>query len=301
MKYVVIIPAKNEQNNLKIALSSLVNQTLQPQLVLVIDNASTDQTPSIIKDYAAKHPNIRYFHYEGDKSYCLGGKIVRIFNAGKKHLDTLGVDYDYIVKMDADIRFDNDLFQKIALRLSSRSYGIISPLSYYVQNGRIIFSSNPDWHTIGNFKIYSRECYETMGGLREDLGWDCADNVIAIEKGFKTIILRDLEYEERRPIGRFSLLKGWKRQGIGAYKLRYDVLYLLMKATHDIIRPPLLLGALFYLWGYLSAFVGRQDRILSRKQGKLLRKLFWRSLLKRLRGGNFYMMQNLRKNKQLSG
>ncbi|MFO7977654.1 MAG: glycosyltransferase family 2 protein [Bacteroidales bacterium] len=297
----MVIPAKNEQNNLKTILTSLVNQTVQPQLVLVIDNGSIDQTPAIIKDFASKYPTIHYFHYPGDQSYSLGGKIVRIFNAGKKHLGTLGLDYDYIVKMDADIHFENDLFQKLASRVSAENYGIISPFSYYHQNGRIIFSSNPDWHTIGNFKIYSHQCLEAMGGLREDLGWDCADNVIAMEQGFKTTILRDIVYEERRPIGRFSLLKGWKRQGIGAYKLRYDVLYLFLKATHDIVRPPLLLGSWFYLWGYFSAMLGRQDRILSRPQGKLLRRLFWKSLLKRLKGGNFYMMQNMRKRKQFSG
>lgn len=300
MKYVVIIPAKNEQKNLPIILNSLANQTLQPQLVLVIDNDSTDETPSIINQYASKHSNIRYYHYEGD-SYRLGGKIVRIFNTGKKYLDTLGIDYDYIVKMDADIHFESDLFQKASLRIPSENYGIISPFSYYQQNGRIIFSSNPDWHTSGNFKIYSRKCYEAMDGLREDLGWDCADNVIAMEQGFKTLILRDVAFEERRPIGRYSLLKGWKRQGIGAYKLRYDILYLLMKAAHDIFRPPFLLGSLSYLWGYISAFAAGENRILSRKQGKLLRRLFWKSLMKRLRGGNFYMMQNLRNNKQFSG
>ena len=216
MKYAVLIPAKDEESIIGTTLQLLINQTLQPSCIVVIDNDSADQTAAIIKDFASKYDFVKYMNYEGEPSYALGGKIVKIFNAGKNYLDTLGADYNYLVKLDADINLEKDVFEKIASYVEKDNFGIVSPLAYTLSEGNKVFTSTPDWHTSGDFKVYRKDCYEAMGGLREDLGWDCADNVIAMESGYKTMVLRDIHYEQTRPIGRYSLLKGWKRQGLGA-------------------------------------------------------------------------------------
>ncbi len=297
MNYTVIIPAKNEELIIGQTLDILLSQSLKPQCILVIDNDSEDNTSRIIKEYASLHPNVKYFNYQSENSYSLGGKIVKIFHAGKNHIDSLGIEYDYIVKMDADTKMEEDAFEKLSQRLQDQQYGIVSPLAFTLQNGKKVFTSTPDWHTSGDFKIYNRQCLEAMGGLPEDLGWDCADNIRAMEIGYATQVFRDIHYEQTRPIGRYSLLKGWKRQGIGAWKLRYNLAYLLLKSIHDFFKPPLMLGSVYYLSGYLTAFFRRYPRTLTPKQGKILRRLFWKSLFSRLRTGHFYILQRLARNK----
>ncbi|MFW5701183.1 MAG: glycosyltransferase [Cyclobacteriaceae bacterium] len=296
MKYVVIIPAKNEELCLAQTLDNLLHQTIRPQCILIVDNDSTDNTPNIVKNYSSINDNIKLYEFKNGNDYSLGGKIVKIFHAGKTYLDNLKVDYDYIIKMDADTRFDNKIFEELSNKITGQSLGIFSPIAFTHQNNHRVYASSPEWHTLGDFKIYNRQCLEKMGGLPEDLGWDCADNIRAMEIGYATQVFRDIGYEQTRPIGRYSLLKGWKRQGIGAWKLRYNPLYLFIKSLHDILKPPLFIGSLFYLFGYFTAMLGRYPRVLTKKQGKILRKLFWKSLLDRFRKGRFYIFQIVKRN-----
>ncbi len=294
MKYVVVIPAKNEEDKIGSTLTSLIRQTLQPKLVVVVDNESDDKTSQIVKDFSARFKYIQYLSFSGEKAYALGGKIVQIFTVGKKHIDQQGISYDYIVKMDADINLSKDVFSKIASHVAKGDkFGIVSPLAYIKQNGHKVYTSTPDWHTAGDFKVYNRKCYEAIGGARQDLGWDCADNLSAMEQGYVTRVFRDVYYEQTRPIGRYSLLKGWKRQGVGAFKLRYNFFYLLLKSVHDVFKSPFFLGSMYFLWGYFSAFISQRKRVVTKPQGKILRKLLWQSLFHRLKSGGFYLFQVL--------
>lgn len=296
MNYVVIIPAKNEEGIIGSTLDLLVKQTFKPSCILVVDNGSSDKTQEIIKSYERNYPFIRYLNFSGDISYSLGGKIVRIFSAGKDFLDSLNINYDYIVKMDADISFENNIFERISNKLGEKGYGIVSPLPFIMENGKRIFTSTPDWHTTGDFKIYNKSCLEEMGGLKEDLGWDCADNISAMEKGYETKVFRDINYKQIRPIGRYSVLKGSKRQGMGAYKLRYGLPYVFLKFIHDLIKPPVIIGSIYYLNGFIYAVFKSRKRILTRKESQILRSLQWKDLLFRIRNKRFYLFQVFKKN-----
>ena len=56
-KISVIIPARNEEENIAACLNSVTNQSYPKDLfeVLVVDDHSTDNTASIIKSYAAQN------------------------------------------------------------------------------------------------------------------------------------------------------------------------------------------------------------------------------------------------------
>lgn len=60
----VVIPTRNRGEFLGAALESLTRQELSADRfeVLVIDNGSTDQTASVVDEYAARLENLRYFH-----------------------------------------------------------------------------------------------------------------------------------------------------------------------------------------------------------------------------------------------
>jgi len=50
----VVVPAYNEENNLPLALASLLNQEFKDFELIVVDNGSTDETPVIAKTLGAK-------------------------------------------------------------------------------------------------------------------------------------------------------------------------------------------------------------------------------------------------------
>ena len=58
----VIVPVYNSAENLEICLSSLVSQTLKDIEIIVIDDASTDNSKEIIESFANKYKNIKTFY-----------------------------------------------------------------------------------------------------------------------------------------------------------------------------------------------------------------------------------------------
>src|SRR6478672_5419699 len=53
--YCLISPARNEAEYIKNTLDSVLAQTILPKRWIIIDDGSTDETPKILADYAAKH------------------------------------------------------------------------------------------------------------------------------------------------------------------------------------------------------------------------------------------------------
>jgi len=93
----IIIPVYNCEKFLPECLKSAAEQSFQNIEVLCVDNASTDSSPKIIKDFAAKHSNFFYF-------YKKGGMAAGARNEGLKHAKgkyILFLDSDDILKQKA--------------------------------------------------------------------------------------------------------------------------------------------------------------------------------------------------------
>jgi len=290
MRYVVVIPAKNEARGISVTIDSILSQSILPLKVLIVDDGSTDNMAEVVRRYEEMNDVLQYHLNESQEStYTLGGKIVSLLFKGKSLLDKIIFDYDYIIKMDADVWFEPDFIKKISERISSGNYGIVSGTPFITENGRRVFIVSPEWHTNGDFKIYSRKFLEMADNFPMDLGWDCADNLLAREKGFKTEAFRDINYRQNRPIGRFSSVKGRQRQGLGAYKLRYSWGYLALKAILDLIKPPYIVGSVYYLAGYFGGKFGKLPKTVNKNQKKLLQRLMWQSFTRRFKDRNFFI------------
>ena len=61
-KISIIVPAYNIENYLARCLDSLLNQTYKNIEIIIVDDGSTDSTPSILDDYATKDNRIIAIH-----------------------------------------------------------------------------------------------------------------------------------------------------------------------------------------------------------------------------------------------
>lgn len=93
----IVIAARNEEENIKKCLDSVLNQSIDKSRyeVIAADDRSTDATLSILQEYASRHPNLRVIHIDHIPDGI----------SPKKHVVSQGISIaknDIIVFTDAD-------------------------------------------------------------------------------------------------------------------------------------------------------------------------------------------------------
>lgn len=86
----VLLPVWNGEEYLEEALASLSGQTFQDQEILVVDDGSTDRTPLILRDWAARDPRFRVHSME-HRGIVAALEVARSHARGR-----------YLARMDAD-------------------------------------------------------------------------------------------------------------------------------------------------------------------------------------------------------
>ena len=86
----ILLPFRNSAHTLDAAISSIVEQSFDDRELVLIDNASTDESPSIGRRWAENEPRIRVLHEPR-----IG--IAHALNTGLAHAEG-----GYIARMDAD-------------------------------------------------------------------------------------------------------------------------------------------------------------------------------------------------------
>ncbi|MBO7709006.1 MAG: glycosyltransferase family 2 protein, partial [Lachnospiraceae bacterium] len=96
----VIIPVYNVSSYLRRCLDSVLAQSLKEIEVICVDDASTDDSPKILQEYAAKDARV---------------KVVRQKNAGAGAARNTGLDLaqgEYLSFLDSDDFFEPDMLEK---------------------------------------------------------------------------------------------------------------------------------------------------------------------------------------------
>ncbi len=57
-RYVLISPCRNEAAYMRQTLDTVLAQTVPPAAWIIVDDGSTDETPAILAEYAARNPVI---------------------------------------------------------------------------------------------------------------------------------------------------------------------------------------------------------------------------------------------------
>src|SRR5271167_199932 len=85
--YVIITACRDEARYARSTLDSVVAQTVLPALWVIVDDGSTDDTPAILAEYAARHPFIRVIRRDDRGRRAVGPGVVEAFYAGLETVD----------------------------------------------------------------------------------------------------------------------------------------------------------------------------------------------------------------------
>lgn len=280
-RLLVIMPAHNEQAHLRACLDSFVAQTRQPDQLLVVDDNSEDNTADIITDYAEKHSWIKLVRNPSSGGHQPGAKVVRCFNLG---LQKYTADWDFIGKFDADIVLPPNYFERILTAFADNpELGICSGLLYTEKDGKWKYEpiAKKD-HVRGPVKCYREECFRAIGGLKESIGWDTADVLLARYHGYSVDTLPELKVRHLRPTGVGYSRENTLRQGEALYKLRYGWILGGLASIKMAFKRKDFLAPIRHLQGALKAKRKEEPALLSPEEGRFARKWRWQQIRKRL-------------------
>ncbi|WP_374330610.1 glycosyltransferase family 2 protein [Soonwooa sp.] len=278
MKFLIIIPAHNEEVCILRCLESLAQQSLQDFRCVVVNDGSTDSTQELVKKFLLKHPNFWIKNLQKSE-HQPGAKVVQTFEKGLQYEDLS--DVDIICKYDADIVFPQDYLFKISQGFEQNpKLGMLSGL-VYIQNekGDWVFEnlSSKD-HVRGPIKAYRKECFEEMKGLRAVLGWDNIDVMLAQKSGWEVATIKDLWVKHLRPTAYKYKKQKAEKLGEYFYNIGLDIPLATISSAKSAMKSKSLSEFFITIKSY---FKQNQERVLTNDEILYIRQLRWQSMFKK--------------------
>lgn len=211
----MIIPAFNEESSLPLVLEALPRDRLHE--IIVVDNASTDDTARVAREGGAR---VVHESRRGYGSACLQG------------IASLTDEVDLVVFLDGDFSDHPDELPRVIepiledradLVIGSRALGEREPGALLPQArwGNLLAVTLIRWlwggryTDLGPFRAIRREALDRLGMADRDYGWTVEMQIRAIERGLR---VTEVPVSYRCRVGQSkitgtvkgTLLAGWK-------------------------------------------------------------------------------------------
>lgn len=198
MKLSIIIPARNEENNIKNTLEStysyLTSRNIEHEII-VVENNSTDKTVEIVKSLQNTIPTLKFIHF-----IIKGAKPAKGYAVKEGMLRATG---DYRLFMDADNATTIDHIEKM-MPYFDEGYSVVIG-SIAVKGATIASGSEEDWRKLfgklGNlfiqimavpgikdtqrgFKIFTAKAADDIFTRMTIFGWGFDIEVLALARKF---------------------------------------------------------------------------------------------------------------------
>jgi len=272
-KVSLIMPARNEEKYITAALTSVLNQRYRDYEIIVLDDASNDSTPSIIRGIANKDPRIKVFTitdrpsgWTGKNWAChLGykksvGDILLFTDADIEISDTVlqdSVEYMVTKKLDALTLIPRVVSLGLVPKFVQPTLGVImsvsfSPLAVNDPKSKLGYF----W---GSFFLISRKAYEIIGGHEAVKGDIVEDRALGQRTKDAKLRLQMLDGSKE-----FSAV--WARSTVSMWRNLERITYPSMRnkpwskviyvsGTAILLLPPLLVFIVLVIQGEVSSML----------------------------------------------
>ncbi len=259
-RYLIISPCRDEAKYLRRTLDSVSAQSVKPALWLVVDDGSTDETPAILEEYAARLPYLRIVRRSDRGQRRVGPGVIEAFYAG---LETVRIDdFDYICKLDMDLDLPDRYFELLMQRMESNPrIGTTSGKPWFVhpRSGALVPEVCGDEMSVGMTKFYRVSCFKEIGGFVRQVMWDGIDCHRARMLGWIAESVDDepIRFVHLRPQGasQKGIWTGRLRKGFGQYFMGTSPIYYMAVVAYHLPAYPALIGSAAMLWGYFGSWL----------------------------------------------
>ena len=172
MKITVVVPVRNEENSIRPLLQGLLEQTLMPAEIVIVDGGSTDATQRIVEEHARQHSHLHLIR-EAD---ALPGK--------GRNVGAASAANEWLAFIDAGVSPANDWLAQLAeaVRINPQTdvvYGSWEPLTdtFFKECAAIAYGYVPteevDAAFIQSRAVFSsllrRSVWQAVKGFSEEL------------------------------------------------------------------------------------------------------------------------------------
>ena len=281
MNYYIVIPTYNEEKFISLTLQSIVEQTVLPSKIVVVNDGSTDKTEEIVNSFAEKYSFIAAVNKTSDAIHLPGSKVIQAFQKGLEILDD---NYDIIVKIDADLIFPSYYFETIIqhFQLDER-IGMVGGFCYIEKNGEWILENLTDKdHIRGALKAYRKETFKEIGGLKPAMGWDTVDELLCKFYNWKVVTDESLHVKHLKPTGASYNKAARYKQGEAFYSLGYGFFITAIASLKLALRKGKPLLFMDYIKGFWKAKAAKKPLLVTDEQAKFIRNYRWKKMKEKL-------------------
>jgi glycosyltransferase involved in cell wall biosynthesis len=262
-------------------LDSVIAQSVRPALWVIVDDGSSDDTPRILAQYAAKHDWIRVVSRPDRGHRAVGPGVIDAFYAGYETI--CPADFEFLCKLDLDLRLPPRYFEILMDRMHANpAIATCSGKAYLEENGKLVFERHGDDTSLGMTKFYRVSCFQAIGGFVREVMWDGIDCHRCRMYGWIACSWddEDLRFVHLRPMGssQKGILTGRMRHGYGQYFMGTGFWYMAASALFRINQKPYVLGSAAMLWGWLRSALYGLPRYPDLEFRAFLRRYQWRAL-----------------------
>lgn len=279
--YIVITPAFNEENHIEATIDSMISQTAQPQTWVIVDDGSSDKTWEITNSATISHSWIKGCRRPKETNRGNDGLLVA--SEAAAFLDGLRMALevcpkpDFVVKLDADLKFGPEYFMVLFNEFSTNSkLGITGGVIYEYKGSGLVREKASSAHVRGATKIYRYACYEDIGGVRSLFGWDVIDEMLARASGWHVKSFDHVHLIHlRRTASRGGRFAGWARNGYMAYYIGMSPLRMLLRVFCRLFVAGDIVQSLGLAYGYFRNYFRRTKRLPDPAIRKLVHQHQW--------------------------
>ncbi len=297
--YIIISPVKDEEKYLESAIQSVISQTAKPAQWLIIDDGSHDGTAGILDAYSRKYDWIKVVRLDKEAKRQPGSSVIHAFNKGYELINDY--KFDFIVKLDCDVRFGPEYFETLLLKFKDdATLGIASGVYLENRGKGFLAVKMPEYHAAGASKVLRWECFRSIGGFTPEKGWDTVDEIKAQVRGWKTGHFKEILFYHLKNEGTgIGSVRTNKMHGEIYYLTGGSTLFFFLKVAHRMLfGNPFLIGGIMMLLGYLSSFIKGKKLLVSDTEADYYRKLLNKRMMNKLKINSIEMsnlLQGLRR------
>lgn len=224
--YWVMMTVKNGEQTIEDSIKSVLNQSIKPDLICIIDDGSVDSTSKILEKLQKENEPSLYIISFPERGYDIR-RIVHNWNEGCDYVKSLNVKFDYLVIIADDIILPSEYVEKLCLEMKK------DPKLVIVSGSRGLESSDDVSLPEGAGRIIDMKFFNNIG-LRYPpyYGYEPWILFKALQLGYKIKKIDKIKYEHKRV---FGIKHNFVEYGAAMRCLGYHPIFVIIRILKNIL------------------------------------------------------------------